>query len=1376
MSSKLGAWFSVLLLCLSSFVSAAPAQTRAEGAAPVLPLVFEPNVGQADPSVRFLARARGYTAALTAEGVTLRSRTGAAHLRWSEASSPVALDALPSRTSYLVGDRSAWRTNVPTYGRVRYESVRPGVDLEVGGEDRNLALRFHVAPGADPARIELEVEGAEVAIGRVRAAQPGAAGKREVAARFSDDPGVMRLEIGDYDRDKAVVVEATLDFATAFGGSAGFDEARAVAVDGSVYVAGSTGSTNFPTTESYGRYHRGSRDAFVAKLAPDGSTLVWAAYLGGDRDDAANDVAIGPDGSVYVTGATDLATVNPFPTTAGAYATTNRGNDDVFVSRLSADGSTLLASTLVGGADSDEAHSLAVAADGSVVVAGDTNVSLAGSFPTTAGAFDTTHGGSSDGFVAKLSPGLDALVYSTFLGGSGSDSAAEVALDATGAVHVAGLAGAGFPTTAGAYDRTLGGASDAFVAKLSSNGASLLYSTFLGGQQTDAALGLALDGSGSVVVAGYTGSSDFPTTEGAFDRTLGAAIYDSFVTKLAADGSALVYSTFLGGDAGSDVAHDVALDANGAPIVVGRTESPDFPATAGAFDATYNGRGDAFATKLAADGTSLAYSTFAGGAETDRALGLAVDASGAAHVAGYTESQDFPRTTRFGPSLPDKYDAFVAKLVPDGGALDYAAVVGGNAGEHEIDQANDVAIGPDGSVYVTGYTESAGFPTTDLALDRSIAGFYDAYVARFAPDGATLLYATYLGGDSNDFAEGIDVDATGAAVVVGATFNGDQVDFPTTEGALDPTHNGGDDAFVAKLSPDGSALVFSTFLGGSGTDQGRAVELDASGAPVVASRSSSVDFPTTPGAFDTTHNGGLDVTVTRLSADGSELRFSTYIGGDVTDSVTSVALDGAGNVYVAGQVFAPLTVPYPTTPGAFDVALTTASDAFVTKLAADGASLLYSTFLGGAADEQAFGVDVDASGAAYVTGVTRSADFPTTPGAFDATLDGESDLFVTKLAPDGAALGYSTYLGGSSADEGREIAVGADGTAYVTGYSLDGADDYPTTPDAVDATHNGSGDVVVTRLAADGASLLFSTFLGGPGADAGEAIALAGRGVVVAGRSVTPSFATGAIGEIDLSNAFVARLLLGDAQPAAGADTIGVHQDSGGTWFLRNANSSGTADVTFVYGAAGAGWVPLSGDWDGDGVDTAGLYDPANGVVFLTNQNAPGPADVSFFFGPPGSGWVPIAGDWDGDGDDTIGLYDPANSFFFLTNEHENGAADLEYAFGVGGSGWVPIAGDWNGDGVDTVGLYDPAGGTFFLTNRHEPGAADLAFLYGPAGVGWTPLAGDWDGDGDDTIGLYDPANSFFFLRNENAPGAADLEFAYGAPGVTPIAGDWDGQ
>ncbi|MDR6556810.1 hypothetical protein J2809_001152 [Arthrobacter pascens] len=452
-----------------------------------------------------------------------------------------------------------------------------------------------------------------------------------------------------------------------------------------------------------------------------------------------------------------------------------------------------------------------------------------------------------------------ALAYSTFLGGSGTDEGHEVAVDASGSAYVMGnTTSADFPTTAGAFDTTLGGVRDAFVTKLNAAGTAVVYSTYLGGSGDEFGLSVALDASGSAYVTGDTTSADFPTTAGAFDTAL-TGFGDAFVTKLSPTGSSLVYSTFLGGN-GQDAGFGVAVDASGSAYVTGSTNSTNFPTTAGAFDTTLGGA-DAFVTKLDPTGSSLLYSTYLGGSGQDSGSGVAVDASGSAYVTGATTAADFPTTagafaTTFNGGF---FDAFATKLSPTGTSLDYSTYLGGSAG----DEGYGVAVDAAGSAYVAGLTDSTNFPTTAGAFDTTFNGGVDAIVTKLNAAGSALVYSTYVGGSAFDFGLGVAVDTAGNAYVTGETSS---INFPTTAGAFDTSSNGNTDAFLTKLSPTGSSLIDSTYLGGSGPDSGRGVAVDTAGNAYVTGITDSTNFPTTAGAFDTSSNGGTDAFVTKLSA------------------------------------------------------------------------------------------------------------------------------------------------------------------------------------------------------------------------------------------------------------------------------------------------------------------------------------------------------------------------------------------------------------------------------------------------------------------------------------------------------------------------------
>lgn len=348
---------------------------------------------------------------------------------------------------------------------------------------------------------------------------------------------------------------------------------------------------------------------------------------------------------------------------------------------------------------------------------------------------------------------------------------------------------------------------------------------------------------------------------------------------------------------------------------------------------------------------------------------------------------------------------------------------------------------------------------------------------------AHLIYGTYLGGTGADYSEGIAVDAQGSAYVVGWTYSSD---FPTTLGAVDPSFNGGQiDAFVVKLNPTGTGLVYATFLGSSYFDYGLDIAVDTSGNAYVTGVTYAGDFPTTSGAFDPNFNGGYtDAFVVKLNLTGSALVYATFLGGSGVygDSGNSIVVDTAASAYVTGRTYSGTSGDFPTTSGAFDTTFNGdyKDDAFVVKLNSTGSRLTYSTYLGGEDDDNGESIAVDTAGNAYVTGSTKSPNFPTTAGAFDTDYNDSynTDAFVVKFNSTGSMLTYSTYLGGEDDDNGESIAVDAAGNAYMTGFTK--SPNFPTTLGAFDTQYNtASREAVVVKLNSSGKRLSYATFLGG---------------------------------------------------------------------------------------------------------------------------------------------------------------------------------------------------------------------------------------------------------------------------------------------------------
>ena len=451
----------------------------------------------------------------------------------------------------------------------------------------------------------------------------------------------------------------------------------------------------------------------------------------------------------------------------------------------------------------------------------------------------------------------------------------------------------------------------------------LVYSTFLGGSNENFGRAIAVDPSGHAYVTGYTASLDFPTTAGAYSVSHNPGYWDAFVTKLNPAGSALVYSTFLGGNNGA-FGQDIVVDASGNAYVTGRTDSSDFPTTPGAYDTSYNGGPDAFVSKLNPTGSALVYSTFLGGENWDHGSVIAVDASGSSYVTGFTYSPLFPTTAgAYETGHGGSRDAFVSKLNPTGSTLVYSTFLGGG----DADGGSAIVVDPSGSAYVAGRTWSSDFPTTAGAYGTSFGGRSDAFVSKLNPTGSALVYSTFLGGNHEDSGSGaIAVDASGSAYVAGGTWSSD---FPTTAGAYETNHGGRMDTYVTKLNPAGSALVYSTFLGGNHDESG-SVAVDALGNAYVTGITRSSDFPTTAGAYETNHNGGVwDAFVSKLNSTGSALIYSSFLGGDDWDYGVSITLDALGNAYVTGQT---KSTEFPTTAGAYEIRHNRVGwDAYITK-------------------------------------------------------------------------------------------------------------------------------------------------------------------------------------------------------------------------------------------------------------------------------------------------------------------------------------------------------------------------------------------------------------------------------------------------------------
>lgn len=679
-----------------------------------LPLYFEEVGGEPAGQTRFQTRGGGGTLSLSATEAWLALRgPSPAVVRLSlvgaQPEAPLrGREELAGRVNYLTGGTSAWRTGLPVYRAVEARQVYPGIDVVYYGNQRQLEFDFLVAPGADPNEIELAFDGADgieltgqgelvlrtpagdvryhkpviyqVVAGQRREVPGGYVLEQDLAAAALGRPAErVRFELAGYDPSRPLVIDPVLTFSTALGGAQA-DTAWEVAVDpaGNILVAGSTLSTDFPRTTAFqGEFAGGLNDGdiFVLKLTPAGDQLIYSTYLGGSGDDVAFALAVDGAGNAYVTG---LTTSTNFPT-VNAFQPTLRGRPPLGL----------------------DIHPF-------------------------------------DAIVAKLNPTGTALLYSTYLGGDGDDQGIDIAVDAAGRACVAGrTTSTNFPTARPLMGRLAGG-TDAFVARFSPDGATLEFSTYLGGRGDDFGEGIAVDGAGNIYVAGITASADFPQQGGVQSQFNGGA-FDAFVTKFNAAGDQLVYSTFLGG-AGADEALRLALDAGNNAYLTGLTDSANFPTT-GAAQAGRGGKTDAFVAKLDPTGGALVYSSYLGGEEVDEGWDIGLDAQGRAWITGRTSSRDFPVTPDAPRTSPGGgFDAFIAALSADGATVGFATYLGGVS----EDRANALALaGPD-SVVIVGQTTSTNFPTLAPMKAPAADGVADAFVARL---GAPLHLTVAVVGD-----------------------------------------------------------------------------------------------------------------------------------------------------------------------------------------------------------------------------------------------------------------------------------------------------------------------------------------------------------------------------------------------------------------------------------------------------------------------------------------------------------------------------------------------------------------------------------------------------------------------------------------------------
>jgi hypothetical protein len=990
------------------------ASAKAKEAYGVLPLSFEANSGQSSRKVKFLARGQGYGLFLTTTGAVM-SVTKSSEKKGDSKNNSLAkknqqlaettvvswdmvaankspriagVDALPGKANYFRGnDPSQWQSNISTYAKVRYSNVYPGIDVVYYGNQRQLEYDFIVAPGKDPNRIKLNFKGATATeldaegnlilrtrAGDITQAKPFAyqevAGvRRAVSASYQLAKGLISFDLGNYDRTQPLIIDPVFVYSSFLGGS-NFDDGRAIAVDsqGNAYITGRTGSFDFPVTGGAFQQTIGNvpGDGFVVKVNPSGNALVYSTFLGGTNDDTARAIKIDDAGNAYIAGTTWST---DFPTTAGSLQTTKDRLSGGFVTKLNPSGSALVYSTYLGGDDGDDIFGLALSQDGRATVVGATTSSGFSSsvFPTP------RHGSSAyksvDG-AGHWSPGDSGLTAGSVFG---------FAIDPVNSSNVYAA------TSTGVFKSSDGCINWTFMA--TANPATSLGRT----------LAVVVDPSNTSTVYAATETGAYKTNAGGLFELKNTGISGISVDTLAIDpvtpltlyaGNGIgVFKTTNGGDTWAEVIYGPNAGNPGATAIVVDPANHTV-VYVGTFSGIYKTNGGNSWTSITNGtlGSSSAITT------------LAVDPSNSSVIyAGINDVPNLAKTTNGGASwtlstLSFSVNSIVNFAQVNSLAIDPASPNTLYAGTYfggvfkTIDGGTNWAQSNTGlsSLFVNDVTVDASHPGTVLA---GVVVRSDAFAARINAAGTALDYVRNFGGDADDTALAVALDANGNTYAAGPTSSSN---FPTLN-PFQPTAGNAGDAFVTKLDNAGN-FVYSTFLGGTGSDIASGIAVRDGSAYVVGQTYSS-DFPVV-NAFDSTFGPNSDAFVAKFNASGSSLDFCTYLGGNSFDEALAVALDSAGGVYVTGST---QSSDFPLLSAAQSSYGGGALDAFVTEFNGSGSQLVYSTFLGGSASDQAKGVAIDAGGSAYITGVTSSLNFPLL-SVFQRTRKGSGDAFFAKLS------------------------------------------------------------------------------------------------------------------------------------------------------------------------------------------------------------------------------------------------------------------------------------------------------------------------------------------------------------------------------------------
>ncbi len=864
---------------------------------------------------------------------------------------------------------------------------------------------------------------------------------------------------GNWDQFFTVINKNTknIEYSTYLGGT-GADKGYDLYIyNGRIYLAGSSNSNNFPLLNAYQSSNAGYYDGTLAVFDQNYS-LNYSTYFGGSSNDEFEYITTNKKG-IFLGGTTGSSNL---PMKDAAYPKFAGGNNDTFLVRFSLNNS-LESSTYYGGSSGYEYMLGGSFYKDKFVFVGSTASTDLPMFHS----YDSSQNGGRDAFLVIY--GYDDFKYlsfATYLGGTHSDDLADINEENNYIYTYIYTYSSDLPTL-NAYDSTANGARDVLLTKFNPDG-SMNYSTYLGGSDNDA--GVVFDvKDGLAYLAGYTQSTNFPTTSDAYDSS-NNGYSDAFLTIFNPDGT-LNYSTYIGGSS-YDYAEGISV-SNDYIYLDGLTYSSNFPTTANAYDSSYNGKYDGF-FMIFNSSKQLTYSTYLGGSEQDNLRRIVVEDK-FAYLFGNTNSSNYPTTSdAYDSSYNGGYDFVFNKfIVPHKDLLiNYSTYLGGSGDDKVLSiKANSYGF------FVSGFTSSTDFPTQN-AYQSSSQGNFDLFVSKFNPDG-TLNYSTYLGG-SGDEKDG-KLESNGTHIFLIGSSN--STDFPTIN-AYQSLNGGGYDIVYSILNQSGG-LIFSTYIGGSGNDYGKGIFID-NGKTFLIGSSNSSDFPTI-NAYDSSQNGGYDIVISEFNSSNA-LIFSTYIGGSRNDYGKGIYYNE--NIYFVGYSN---SSNFPTTSNAFSNSLNGNYDGIYGIF--NNGNLQYSTYLGGSEDDKLNGIIT--KNYTYIIGSSNSSNFPITSYHFSNT-SGNWDIVYLQF--NNSHLLYSTYLGGASNDYGNDIDV--DDYVYIIGSS--NSSDFPM----VDAYDSEINDYEYTiSVFSNKNDLVYSTYLGGSGYDNGTSISKYNDYVYVSGFTNSSSLA-----------------------------------------------------------------------------------------------------------------------------------------------------------------------------------------------------------------------------------------------------------------------------